>query len=176
MDPQLCTQQGAKVQRCGCWPRGTRRAAAVISKCPSTLHLPLVPASPPEQEAPSRGTCPAQGPEGEPQKPYRHPEVLLLPRSPLPDEKEKVDLAGCGGPCPGGAAAAGTDRCGCGGPVSLPRETRWTKQMMRWTSPAWPSRARARCWNGSAVRWRGAAPVAVKSPRLLRQTTCLWLK
>lgn len=60
--------------------------------------------------------------------------------------------------------------------VSLPGEMRWRMQRMRWTSPEWPGRARARRWNGSGAEWRWVARVAVKSPHLLRQTTCLWLK
>lgn len=59
---------------------------------------------------------------------------------------------------------------------SLPGEMRWKMRRRRWTSPDRPGRARAGRWDGSAAGWRRVARVAVKSPRLLRQTTCLWLK
>lgn len=117
-------------------------------------------------------------------RPQKHQELLLLPKRHFSRWKRE------GGswwaqrhPCPGGAMAAVTDLCGRGPQslrawrrVSLPGEMRWRMQRMRWTSPEWPGRARARRWNGSGAKWRQVARVAVKSPHLLRQTTCLWLK
>lgn len=60
--------------------------------------------------------------------------------------------------------------------VSLLGEMRWKMRRMRWTSPEWLGRATAQRWNGSEAEWKLAARVAVKSPHLLRQMTCLWLK
>lgn len=171
MDPQPCTQPSTKVEVTGMLLLGAHGGQ------PQSHHGDRPSCTVTRSASPSRDTTSFWGSTGE-----AHTQTPEAPRTthatqlPSPRLSEKVGPDGHRGTCPGGAAAAGTDPAGRGRLVSLPRETRWKRQMTRRTSPGWPAQARVRRWHGSAGQWRGAVPVAVKSPHLLRQTTCLWLK